>query len=821
MLNFIFNPICEEVFTLQRGAFDLPEYVHVDETFPNCELLNVGLWGSIIGVCVGIVFLVAVCLFNTGGENNSFWRRVFRIRLKWLFVVSWLFSFVVYDVGQYTGAPVSLIGNAPMAMLHAFEAFVLNSDVSAVHEPLHNNWIYMSFFGLSHCFAALVTMMVVLKYFGFNIRAGVNMWWASHTPVKSSNKQSTYIFWGINDATYYLADSIIKWYNKEKQSPCRIVLVRTEGSPSESIGPNSIERLLGLLSLKRSDVGVLSKLECLTTSTYGDPANPDITVGSDKEVCDILRGEMKLNCLARLISRNKSDKLYMFLLSDNERRNIQATINLKKDSTLHDWLAGDEKRKVMLYCHARYNSVHRVLEDHNRKNRFMVNVTDSSHISVDMLKNKVDLHPVNFVEVADDATVSTPFNAMVVGFSEVGQDSVRFLYEFGAFVKNGSTDDHVERSPFHCHVVDKNMDDLAGPFVANAPNIKLSMPFIEGGARSDALITLHKMDCRSVAFYKSLESWIQSLNYIIVATENDELNISLAVRVFKLAIRYRSNMDDLCILVRLHNDDSGQFTRVADHYNRIWQADLFSELKNRCHQRKLSNSDENYKKIIHIFGLASKTYSYRNVIQDDVIEKAKQFKRRYDEAVRDLKLRSGVVDESELTVKSWDEEEEELMQIKETDAVTGEKYPYYGFVPTYTAVTRLRRMQSQNIANSIHGHTKRILASRALHDKDLKTFNGQYLFRKDKELTYEWKNFVKRDPAVIRVLDVLAKTEHLRWNAAHEILGYRPHDDENFKDEAALIHGCVRDWNGLNTEHKSFDYNVVDVTLDIIKPGSK
>ena len=61
---------------------------------------------------------------------------------------------------------------------------------------------------------------------------------------------------------------------------------------------------------------------------------------------------------------------------------------------------------------------------------------------------------------------------------------------------------------------------------------------------------------------------------------------------------------------------------------------------------------------------------------------------------------------------------------------------------------------------------------------------------------------------------MLAQTEHLRWVASHELLGYRDTDDEN--NEARLLHCCLKPWNELSTRIQSYDNNVVDVSLGII-----
>ena len=57
----------------------------------------------------------------------------------------------------------------------------------------------------------------------------------------------------------------------------------------------------------------------------------------------------------------------------------------------------------------------------------------------------------------------------------------------------------------------------------------------------------------------------------------------------------------------------------------------------------------------------------------------------------------------------------------------------------------------------------------------------------------------------------LAQTEHLRWNASHQALGYQY--DSSGKDEARLLHDCLCDWEQLKDDKRSYDYNTVDVSL--------
>ena len=478
--------------------------------------------------------------------------------------------------------------------------------------------------------------------------------------------------------------------------------------------------------------------------------------------------------------------------------------NLKKDTVIKEFA---KRGKVKFYCHARYNSIHRVIEDELTEKNIEVKVVDSSHTCIELMKGNLELHPVKYVKVENDATVSSPFNALVIGFGEVGMDAVRFLYEFGAFVKSNSWHGIVERSKFHCYVVDEKMKELAGIFTANAPSIVTSKNWEHED--DNKMINLFSMDCRSVEFYEKLKNWIEKLNYIIVATGDDETNISLAVRIFRLAIRSRQDdLDKFRILVRIQHDENGHIKKIKEHYNRLWAAELQDKVdeknkKKRLHQDAIT-SDAQIETPITLFGSVESVYRYDNIIDSSLIEIAKKFKRKYDLSINELRIRSG---EEPYPIEEWEDEQNNAMQI------IGE---YKGFAPTLGGVMRLRRVQSQNLGNCLHEATKKALAEAALGNGYEDMFRHG-LIRNEGELVYSWRDH-SSDPIanVQKVLDVLAQTEHLRWNASHEILGYQGNEVEGYKDEARLVHGCLRDWDKLKDITKSYDYNIVDVSLSII-----
>lgn len=759
------------------GAYTFARY--------SCELFGNGM----ISVTISVILMITlVGIFYKKEQALTFCGRY----LSQGFVLAWIMGFVVYDIGMYHDQSItwssafwSMLGVAPMAIIHAFEMFLFQSDISAINVECQSNSWYMFFFSLAHFLAAFISLIFVIRHFGFNIVASIIRLWK--TLINVGKIEKLYVFWGMNDATYTLAKNMI---NIGKLNDGKVIIIRNPNERENTNGPLGLERLFSFLSLTTINLENLQELQkhgCLTSSSFGSLIN--IQASNNNE---ILNKELRLNSLIRLI-QHTTKEIHMFFLGDNEVFNIQAVANLRRDKELQAFAnkEGDNIR-VKFYCHARYNSIHRVIEDELAAEKMRVKVVDSSHISVELLKKKTEVHPVRYVNIEKDATVSSPFNALVVGFGEVGMDAVRFLYEFGAFVKHKDWEGSIERSAFHCHVVDQEMDTLAGLFTVNAPSIATTLNRKELDV-SKAL-NLYKMDCRSVEFYNRLDEWVKTLNYVVVATGDDEINISLAIRIFRLAIRYRENgLKQFRILVRIQHDENGHIQKISEHYNRLWAADERST-NDHLHQCEIQSTALMDSPIM-LFGSIDQVYTYDNVVNEALINDAKTFKDKYDKSFGNSPL------------MNWEEEEKDLRQLTEK---------YKGYAPTFSGLMKLRRSQSQNIANSLHKETKKWLAQMALDTDCYEEMKKIGIVRNENATTYSWcKASELPINKIQRVMDVLAQTEHLRWNASHEILGYQMGmDNDGFKEEAKLLHGCLKNWEQLSNETKCRDYNTVDISLD-------
>lgn len=768
-------------------------------------------WLGALGVAGIIAFFVLFVYCKRGLQ---------KFNLLPFFIYTFLYGVIVYDIGMFTGDNFSLITNLPMAILYGFKIFLLDSDVSELHEPFHESWLFSCNFALVHALAACITAMFLIKHFGFNLIAKIKLWKARFYWKRI---KETYLFWGLNEQACQLIESIYenfrskenngfkhsgkwkKWFKKTNKD-YQIIIVRTnnedDDSREERVG---INRIFDFLAIKSSELELIQHYGCLTTGTF---ANMSSIKRTGKGIQDILGKGLRLKSLSKLIgSKRARGNLHIFLLSNDTEENLEALLLLQNDKALNEFARNTQngsKRELTFYCHGRKNSVHRVIEDcdmsdaNKPSENIHVKVVDSSHLGVEMLMTDTNgtFLPVNFVKVEKDATVSTSFNALVIGFSEVGQDMVKFLYEFGAFVKTGSKDGKVERSDFLIEVLDKNMFNIAGPFWNNFT-----------GKRNDKkgkdLITLRQMDCLSIDFFQTLKERINDLNYIVVSTEDDELNMATAVRVFKKAIQYRENLNDFCILVRIHDDEKGLYYKITEHYNKLWEAQVDSNVRRDKKAPELP---------LHIFGLDKNTYTFENIIDDRLLKEAVEYKENYAVSA------DGEKREDEWEKKHWFQDYRKYMKLDAKKDETGNEVYYY---PTYEDLMHLRRNQQQDFSNSKHRITKLLLAKKAKEEiaqsGGIIPYKWDDLERHREEIEYyhDSRHIDPEKDSIGRILRVLAQTEHLRWNAACEMLGYLSKGEPGEKNELRMHHGSIVSWEDLKPDDRHYDCNVVDISLGI------
>jgi hypothetical protein len=229
-----------------------------------------------------------------------------------------------------------------------------------------------------------------------------------------------------------------------------------------------------------------------------------------------------------------------------------------------------------------------------------IHIIDSSFLATNALKSDESLYPVRLVEIGRDAAgepagyVSSPFQAMVCGFGESGQGALAFLYEFGTFVgKDG------QASPFHCDVVDADMDRLAAGYKAARP------------ALDDRRVSFVQCDTGSEEFRGLLGQRIGSLNYAYISLGDDSRSINLAIEVLEKAFKCRTDLDNLLIVVKMDKPD--------DYHDMV----------------AFFNESYGGRNIIRTIGEVESTWTWDNISKEAYIRYARRFLASYSASVGD------------------------------------------------------------------------------------------------------------------------------------------------------------------------------------------
>ena len=619
-----------------------------------------------------------------------------------------------------------------------------------------------------------------------------------------------YVFFGINEPSRLLAKDI-----RAKDGRAQILFVENSYVDEEDHG--GWDSIVGMFTHRKETFATVDELNARVTFTetrlndIGIEEEPANFEGKD------IFSEVNLLKLKDLILKlkpyGKKSQLHIFFLSKNEDENIRAISVLARDTTI----LSNSDITQKLYCHARQNGLNRVIENIAVKRGLDVRIIDSSHLSVELLKADPSNHPVRLVELGEEnpTTVKSPLNCLIIGFDEAGQDVMKFLYEFGAFVSNTGTPSKEVRSTFHCLAIDKRMDELEGVFTTFAP-----AAMAQKNSDGSSLIELRKCDCMSGEFYEDVlnETMRKNLNYVVITVGDDDFGMLLAVRILNHIRRDRDDLSKLRIYVRSYRSDRESYMqKIANYYNEGYNQD--------------QSRGAGALPVIIPFGQSEKIYSYDMIIREELLTQGKIYQKMYCEMKGEKEL--------------WDLRHELLTGAKKKDNnrrdENGDKLifdvPIGERVVSLNDMRSLRRKESQDLSNSLHKETKMYLLRNALGcDADWQDFVKRY-FKDDgkpnRNGSYDkivYPNLTEKENQVILNL---ARLEHLRWNASHEMLGYTRGDDMHSCDERTRKHNCLRPWEELDKEgktvtelggwscdYKAFDFAVVDVSVWLDKDGN-
>lgn len=722
--------------------------------------------------------------------------------LKWLAGLILIAGTIVYGYGFYEGGTQeSFLALGIRSVMSSFEMFIGGNDLLEVREQAHEDATYMTIFSTVHILAIFISIAAAAAALGSRAKFMLKL-------IKESflgKKKKTYVFFGATEPAFLLAKDI----RMKKDQDARFVFVQMPRAKEESEDGHAIHGLISMFNYRRSilkrirEIGhdahlaiankSFSDFECPDFRYYDETAN----FGEKKSRDDYMNpngfqkpfelfSAMGLKTLRRILLRRtcRDMQISMFFLNEDPEFNLYSLDVLSsdpyfKESSENNSEKSSEKTlepstiipKVVVYCQARRDNIN-LLEEHRflQKNKLEVHIVDAAYLSVFYLKNNIEHLPVSYV-THKDGKVTSAFNTLILGFGETGQECLRFLYEYGAFV-----DENGERSPFHCTVMDKCMDKIKGTYLMHAPALS-----------SSPLISFEQMDANHPDFWNRMKELILEMNYVVISVGDDEENISLAINLYEFASRERSNqLDNFTIFVRSYNPShERRLNNIAQHYN----------LKNDT-----SRDKSKYRQRIVVFGELDEIYTFDRISFEDENEERQGQVRDFYEVYRIL-----------AGGKDWDWEERHRKLLDP-------KLP--SDMPLLFRYRKLYRMESQDYANWMHIKTKLELLGLP-SDKDEHTAHQRAFLREMVEVLAKTCNFQgeKRfeNPGcrkeVWDAIVSLSQTEHLRWMAAHEMMGYTYGNVKSEERDMKMKHDLMVPWANLSDQAKLYDALVLLTTL--------
>lgn len=645
---------------------------------------------------------------------------------------------VIYFIGyDYAGTGENMVTLLLRSVLSSFEMFLSKSNLIGIAGNCKKNEVYMLCFAIIHTLALTISTLFAVLCFGKRIQ----YWCRGKKWRLIGSRAVTNVFWGFNERSFVLAHDIAN-KSTTKERFIFVDFPLHEESPSKG---QSFSGILGLFSYK---INALRQMSGLRNSIM---MRSSLRPSSVQNINTDFFDAMNIYRLKQIL--DKSKEIRFFILTDDEDANLKAALNMLNHNVC-------ENKKFKIYCSARKTKLNRLIEETKVEHLKFI---DDSRTSITQLKMDHDKggHPIDYVDIDKErGVVTSEFKALIVGFGTTGQDALRFLYEFSAF-----TGIDQKKSPVQLHVVDCNMDKLKGGFYQEVPG----MSMLEGKE-----IFLHNLNFNSMEFNQFLDTNINELNYVIIATGNDDQNIEFASAIMDKAFSQRpATARRLKVFVRMYSEANRvKFDSAINVYAPFGKKENYLPLE--------------------FFGDTKTLYTRDVIINNRYEQQAREFYKAYCKATS--------------SSDSWEDRAE-----KEKNKLGVERI--YG-------MRSLRRKEGQDKANCQHCYTKQRLLN-------LENRNGSLELPEwtDKESILDHEGATENHWLVC--LYNVAICEHLRWNASHLMMGYVPMTPDVKKrfdgtcDERTKQHICIVDWNQLPCGTQRYDYSVVKTTVQIAKQNKE
>lgn len=540
----------------------------------------------IIGIAIGVAYYFI--LAKNSKDEKRFSRTLLICALFIIALNTTADMYVISHIGQSEQSWFSLFG---LSVFHSLELFVFQTHffdngyqqfLFGIDNDRTGSPFLVYIFIITFVLAAITSIAFIIK--AINRRKAGRSWLSTH----KGKIQNAHLFIMGKELSTALAEDI---KNQHSDQPCLFI---GHPDPEESYMDLSLWEKIQRLFNKRDE----EKLGPFDAVVYSRVPLNEV---SGKNICQ----QMNLKDIEPFL-RTLTCKVY--LLDDDESLNLHCAEILYNDGCAAE-----------IFCRACREGVNRMYEDAMANTPSMnIHLVDSSYLAVRNIKNHPELLPVNYVDKGlnedglQEGWVSSAFNAMILGFGEIGRKVLGLLYEHGAFI-----DKDFNKSPFSCVVVDRQMENIE-------PDYKKSFP----GLNEKAGITFNQCEIGSNAFWDDMSKRIHDLNYIVVCMGDDRLNLKTAVDLVEFAYRKGKDLSKNFLVLIAQEHPSHLDKVTLRHYNTISQ----------------------YSDCIRTFGNKLDVWTYDNITNESLTSRAKKYFAGYKRA-------SG---ETGDPMKLWDAREEEI-----------------------------------------------------------------------------------------------------------------------------------------------------------------
>lgn len=702
------------------------------------------------------------------------------------------YAIIVFGVGvllymsgfNYEGTCGNFIPLFLRSVMASMEMFVSESELIEVQEACKEDVIYMLLFAVTHFLAICVSAAFIIHLLGIRLKSYVYMRWPW------SRKKELFVFFDLSQESLSLAKDI---YRARKVKDYQIVFVKTPMEESH-LERFSFSHILNFADNRNETIEQLTEIGAFLTYS-----RKSVSIGINENEWNETVG---LNTLHRYIQRIANDEKFnthFFCLSPNEENNINTAVALSKRYS--------DDKKFSVYCRANHDSLTESFANLNLK------FIDSANLAVMELKKKVEYQPVSFVKPDTKMGVATkPFRSMIVGFGETGFEVFRFLYEFSSFVGKES-----KENPFHCDIIDPKAKQREN-------SLYLHCPGLEDKANKDEVHTILFHEGTIESQRNVVKELISNVDYIVVCTDNEKENLSIGIALLNLAYKYRSNSEKLAIFIGINdNREYKKAQEIAKFYNECGKKDKEGNL---------------YEFTLIPFGSKKQLFTYKNIIDEDVLNKAKEFYFEYQKTSNLL----GTDKEYDCEA-NMDDEWDLRRKVKKQNVAKG-----------LWNKNELTQKEAQDMANAWHIQTKLYLVGACCYCKDKEykcvakerhaqlygciDFVMQKLLARMEKARKCEENFRKSHEFILEqiaayehehnipageyqtLFENLAKCEHLRWDASNRLLGYRTFKNATSNDKHYLqkTHACMVPYEELLSNEElrdtiKYDYNTILVSI--------